>query len=429
MSDPVAVCRHLAKSQRLRDVEVYVKEGRSRCFRQVIEVADGELDETRSTQDRHEVGWAVRYGNARGRGFTCGSGPLKVPEALERPVGTPLSLKVAKRNHTLPIEATAEVEPLWSEAVAMRALTRLHEALPAPVRERHLAAEDGIAQSRIVNNHGTDAEDLHRLGVVRLREFLLGGVSIQFAVSGASANDAVDVAAETWPEVVRAAHAVRWRGVSAPDDGKDLEAANRETVIFAPEVAAPLVARAISSWLQPSSENAGQSLTSPVVAIVDAPDWPDSPLRCRWDGEGRAATRQVVVSQGEFVASDRTSPLMTVRHSWREPPSLGLQQPVWVPGVVSAPELIADVGSGWLAVAELDVPDRFSSKSSLRVVLGRRLKAGKIGDPQLLLVQCDSAQFCRGVREVSSDCCFIPVPAGVVGLPWLRVEGIPLTPI
>ena len=326
----------LAARHGLSDVEVYRKAGRSRFF--AAEWCPGEGDDgavSHHVRDRHEAGWAIRYGNKRGHGFVCGSGePVESP-ALVAPRGGRLMLPQTPGPEP-PVEPPSA---LISETQALRGLAGLSEALPAPLIERKLQLQDGRAASLLGNNHGLSATWFHRTSLLTLQESLRGGAVLRLTTAGVSAAEVLAIATRQWPSLVTQAYRVRWRpGAVAPSGereeptvvdgdvsgspetgtGRSPDGAaegERAGVVMTPDAAAVQVVDALFAW---ASATHGESVASPLVQVCDAPDWPESPLSATVDGEGELAVRRTLVLRGQLVAGLADAEVTIVRRGWKE---------------------------------------------------------------------------------------------------------------
>lgn len=438
--DLSSLANRLAQRRRLADAEIYSKRGRSRMFAIEWRPRDSASDQVaHQVRDRHEVGWAIRYGNKRGWGFTAGSGEVPPDPALSPPQSGRLLLPQTPG----PEPRTETQTALASETQALRGLKSIGDALPAPVIARRLELQDGEAVSVLANNHGVSTWWPHRTGLVSLEEWLPGGAVLRLHAVDRDAVGALEIAARDWPRIVSLAVRVRWSqprfADGLPAGSLDLDGAGdaeidvsarestshgeRSSVVLTAHAAAPLIGAALASW---RGEARDATVASPVVRLCDAPDWQRGPMSTPVDGQGDSAVRRTVVQGGRLVAALSDPEVAVVRRGWRDLPLPGYQQAVLLPGSAGIGELIAGVSRGWWLPARVEVP--VAAKGSRQTVfLGRPILDGAIdhgSEPRLLPVHTDPVEFCRSIRELADEVSFQPARTGIIGVPALRVEGV-----
>ncbi len=424
--DPVDLAQELARRERLTDVELYRKSGRSRVFVVETQRQAGEDQPVRIRQqarDRTESGWAIRYGNKRGSGFQSGTGELPAQPVLDRPHGYPLDLP-QEVGDEVPIQESAA---LLTETIALRAVDRLSRVLPPPKIARRLEIQDGEAHSTLANNHGVFHRWHHRVGSILLEERLASGMVLRLSSVAADAASAVAEAEKSWLQPLVQASQVRGSDVS------DQLTERVSAVVLAP-AAAPFLAAAMSSWFSSASSDQPRLVANPVVQVSDAPDWPQGPLSVTVDGRGQPLQHRAIVADGEIQGSVWTdSDRPWVRHGWRDLPQPGFHQPIWMPGVAAVEELIAGVGEGWLLTAAVEVPVT-ASRARPMACIGVKIVDGQVAEgadarARVIVVQAEASEFCRGIRELAADLRFVPTGFGVLGIPAMRIEGLRLSTV
>ena len=411
------------------DLEVYLKRGRSR---QLLH------DATRRLQtETEERGWAVRGATARGSFFSCGTGdPWAVsdwPEprgaAIELPEPEPVDDWRERRGVEKPLASEAEVR-----ALARGLASELARAAPR-ARLDLVVIEDGASESRLGTTRGLSSGWRTRLASVLLQAS--NGTGGRGPVRAEWVRgDLSELSAR--PLANRLADLLSIAAAGRP------VARDRSEMVVSPEVGARLLAGLLPLFDRASSpaclEALGTSgrLGSAHLTLIDDGRLPTGVLASPVDGEGTPTRSVTLVEEGGFRQpllpwwerrAGSVSGGCCRRDSWRDLPRVGPSHLYLRPDPqVRAADLVGSLSRGYYLLDAVDGGSfRFAEDRFELGVRGFEMVGGRARMPvaDVRLVGRISALL-RGVAAVARDLTLVRLPAGLLGSPTLRLQGLEL---
>lgn len=411
--------------------ELFLKLGRSRRF---------ELGpHGRVCGASHEVGWAVRAGNARSSLFLAGSGLPRPDIDWPQSDGRAIQLAAAR-----PVPAWRPPADLDSSLVAESEAIALLEGI-----ERSLV--DELPKSRVIRgllDEGTSETSVfNTLGVDASFRARAASLYVE-AVGpwGGGSSVSVRVAAREVRRLQPAAIARRLANILTLEHEGTAPAKERGEILMAPPVAVRmlggllplLVGRAGEQLARKYRDRQGR-IGSAVLSIVDDGRYPGGVLEAPVDGEGSPTGEVVLVDEGRFrqallgwadVSGTARPSLGCIRRdSWRDVPRVAPSHLYIKPRLeVAAGSLVAAVSRGHYLI-EPTGGGRFDFEKDQfwLPVCGFALRRGTVEVPLAhARLEGSISAFLQGVQTVARDLDFQPL-GGMLGSPSLLVTGVGLS--
>lgn len=417
-----------------RQVETYLKSGRSRTFSLVPSV---------SVMHSDELGWATRLHGPRQSGFACGTGSPRLPR-LAASVATP-GLPTAEEARTGGgrLEPSRELDaPLLSEGEGISWLKsideRLRDELPGS-RLLRAVLEDGASLGALASSEGVRVVERYRVATLRLeavgRDPRHGSVFVAAAARSARGFVATSLARRLADRLV-----IAERGVS-PE-------ASTCRAVLSPEVAATILESLVplfvgSGHWETTRKLAGDRWGSEGIGLIDDPHLAQGLLPVASDGEGVRTERSVLIERGRLLQpllgrgdeqfADREG-LATVgcryRPSYRQPPEPSPSHLFLThERAASVSQLVAELGGGYYFIDATGPVRRHFEEGWLEVpvcgfqVRGQRATAQVRG----VRLRLDLRHFFRSILGAGRDLRFRP-RRGCIGSPSLLIEGAEVIP-
>lgn len=417
--------------ERLEEVELYVKEGRSHRVELDSSSPGGRWTEVKS----EEAGWAVRAGGRRGSFFACGTGSPDPAGPWPAARGEPLQLP-ASREVTPESEPAGKRTPLMVESEAIGRLKGFEQVLTRELADAQVVRailDDGLSRARLVSSRGIDCELRHRAAALYV-EVVAGGARRATQLAARTANDfEVEALARQFGTFLTIAR-----------DGERADRGSGEMVL-APATATRLLAGLLPLLVGGDGWRIARRLRdrrgrigSDRLTVVDDGSLVGGIFANPTDGEGVPTREVVLIENGNYrqplLSWREASPARgestgcMLRPSWREPPQPGPTHLYVRPDRNVPPAaLVSSVGRGYywldaLGTGRFDlVGDRFELP-----VCGFRLRQGHASEP-VARARIDGSigALLRGINGVARDLAFRPLGC-LLGAPTLLVEGLEL---
>jgi len=410
------------------EAEVYWKRGRTRTLHLTAGRYANSLD--------REEGWAVRAGDSRRSFFYAATGSPRPDTPWPEADG--MGLRLSSPRPVPAWSAPSELDaPLMGENEAQAFLEGVGRALGEELPDARISGarlEDGSSEAFLASSRGVRGGVRRRAAALRLEAYA-GNAWAQIEVT---ARDARRFSPKALAHRLADRLLVAQRGNCPPRD--------RGEFLFAPTVAARLMAGLAPLWAGPRAEKLAASLAerggrlgSPVLSVVDDGRLSGGLFEAPIDGEGQPTREVVLVEKGTFrqpllawwqAGSQRERASGCVlRAGWRDLPVPGPTHLFVRPDLaVPATALIGDVERGYYLLDLEGAPridlenDRFALP-----VCGFALDGGRSsGMIAGAWVVGSIGAFLRGVVAVARDLTFHPTAAGLVGSPSLLVRGLEL---
>jgi len=414
----------------LDEVEVYLKEGRSRRY----EIGP----QGRISLESRERGWAVRAGSRHASWFAVGSGRLEPagpwPEADGQPIVLPSPASVASWTAPPDLEA-----PLIAENEAIALLEGVERELGRQLAGARLARaylEEGSSRSDLANSRGLTATVPARSAALYLEaERLCDGRPTRARLLLA-ARDARGFRPLAMAHRMVDLMVVRSSDREATRDRGDMLVAPPVAVALLEGVLPLLVGRAAAARGRALRDRSGR-LGSDRLTVIDDGRLPGGVFEAPVDGEGVETRRAVLIEEGmlrqpllswrEAAAGERWSGCVG-RRGWREIPRTGPTHLFVKPDpAVGVGSLLGAVSRGFYLLGEegparVDLEgDRFELPVS-----GFSLRQGRAVEPFARAQLTGSVRaLLQGVQGVARDLTFRP-RRGLLGSPTLLLAGLEL---
>ncbi|MFQ5524727.1 MAG: metallopeptidase TldD-related protein [Thermoanaerobaculia bacterium] len=404
----------------LEDVELYLKEGRSR------RAALG--PEGRLVSLHHEQGWAIRASGDQSSLFCCGSGEPKIGP-WPRPDGFPVKLPSPRpvADWREPAELRS---PLTVEHEALEILEACGKELARELPEARLlraSLEDGESHGQIENTRGVEEGVRQRTATL----FLEAALGTEAVTELVGARNARGFAPRALARRLADRLLIRRDGRAAERD--------RGVLLLAPPVAVRILGALLPVLLGGRDRAVGLAVSdgrigSPLLTVIDDGRLPEGLFAAPVDGEGMPTGRTVLIEGGELrSALGATADAKTGRgwgcvrrESYRDVPAIGpshlfidpnRQQP--------AGALLADLARGYYLLEAQNAGsfDLESGRFEL-VVGGFAVRGGRpTGATTRARLRGSMRRLLGGIQGVARDLTFVPL-AGHLGSPTLLVEGL-----
>ena len=412
-----------------RELEVYLKQGRSRRF--ALRLG------SRSGTYSHEAGWAVRAGGDRGSLFTAGT-DLPAPDFPWPPLAGP-ALRLPPPARAAEWQPPADLEaPLVVAGEAWSVLEGIERALSRELPGARLVRadlEDGSSRASLANSRGVEASFRGRAASLYLE-----------AIDPERGGDAcahLQVAAREAKAFQPAALARRLADLLTVLGGGSAPTRDRGELLIAPPVGARLLAGLLPLLVGPGARaraaalaGEGGRIASKAVTVVDDGRLAGGVLEAPRDGEGVPTRRLALVERGVFrqpllswtqgPADRELAAGCTRRPGWRDAPAPGPTHLFLKPDEgVAVPDLLAEVQRGYylLDVSGAGRFDLAADRFALPVC-GFVVRAGQaVGPLAGAWLHGGVGALLRGVQALARDLTFQPLD-GLLGSPSMLVGGL-----
>jgi len=414
----------------LREVEVYLKSGRSRRF----EIGP----QGRVATSSQEEGWAVRAGSDRASLFVTGTGRPDLDGPWPEPDGQPLRLPPAVP--VPPWRPPADLEaPLSGELEAIRLLEAIEMGVSGELAGARLLRgflDEGSSETSILSSRGI--EETYRSRAASLFVEMAGPwpgaetVGISMARRELRSFHAPTIARRLVDRLL-----LQWKGESPERD--------RGEFLLGPALGVRLLVALLPLTVGGGSGEMARALRdrqgrvgSELLTVKDDGRYRGGVLEAPVDGEGRPTRESVVIRDGRFhrplaswneaTGSDLEAPGCARRASWRDLPRVGPSHLFLAPASeVRVASLLTAVARGYYLIdtqgsGHFDLEqDRFRLP-----VCGFALRQGRAVAPVARAWLTGSiSSWLRGIQGVARDLEFEPW-SGMIGSPTTLVTGLEL---